>query len=91
MDKYGYILRKPKPKNQEQKSTDNRQKQNNAGADIKITTDETNSEENKAGESVVTILVNDLLLKPFYNHLSKNLPFWFSTSYPVIGYSRHRL
>ena len=44
MDKYGYILRKPKPKNQEQKSTDNRQKQNNAGADIKITTDETNSE-----------------------------------------------
>ena len=56
MDKYGYILRKPKPKNQEQKSTDNRQKQNNAGADIKITTDETNSGENKAGESVVTIV-----------------------------------
>lgn len=56
MDKYGYILRKPKPKNQEQKSTDNRQKQNNAGADIKITTDETNRGENKAGESVVTIV-----------------------------------
>ena len=56
MDKYGYVLRKPKPKNQEQKSTDNRQKQNNAGADIKITTDETNRGENKAGESVVTIV-----------------------------------
>ena len=56
MDKYRYTLRKPKPKNQEQKSTDNRQKQNNPGADIKITTDNATGNENSGKESVVTIV-----------------------------------
>lgn len=67
MDKYRYTLRKPKPKNQEQKSTDNRQKQNNPGADIKITTDNATGNENSGKESVVTIVgENQKEKKPLY-------------------------